>query len=243
MATRASRCSCARPSSRPMGYSDDALDRPIVGITNTFSDYNPCHGNVPQLIEAVKRGVMLAGGLPMEFPTISIHESFAHPTSMYPAQPDGDGHRGDDPRPADGRGGADRRLRQDPAGAADGRGQRRPARDRAAGRADAGRPLTRARCSAPAPTAAACGRKYRAGEIDEAEIEAVNGRLAPTVGTCMVMGTASTMACIAEALGMSPAEQRVDPGDACRPPARRRGDRQASPSRWRRQAGRGRARS
>ena len=44
------------------GYSDDALERPIVGITNTFSDYNPCHGNVPALITAVKRGVMLAGG-------------------------------------------------------------------------------------------------------------------------------------------------------------------------------------
>ena len=65
------------------GYSDDALDRPIVGITDTASDYNPCHGNAPQLIEAVRRGVMLAGGLPMRFPTISIHESFAHPTSMY----------------------------------------------------------------------------------------------------------------------------------------------------------------
>src|SRR5204863_3555533 len=65
------------------GYSDDVLERPIVGITNTFSDFNPCHGNVPQLIEAVKRGVMLAGGLPMEFPTISIHESFSHPTSMF----------------------------------------------------------------------------------------------------------------------------------------------------------------
>src|ERR671913_1555264 len=65
------------------GYSDDALDRPIVGITNTFSDYNPCHGNVPQLLEATKRGVMLAGALPMVFPTMSIHESFTSPTSMY----------------------------------------------------------------------------------------------------------------------------------------------------------------
>src|ERR687883_1790297 len=65
------------------GFSDDALDRPIIGVTDTYSDFNPCHGNVPQLIEAVKRGVMLAGGLPMEFPTISIHESFAHPTSMF----------------------------------------------------------------------------------------------------------------------------------------------------------------
>ena len=65
------------------GYTDKALDRPVVGIANTGSAYNPCHGNAPQLIEAVKRGVMLAGGLPMDFPTISIHESFAAPTSMY----------------------------------------------------------------------------------------------------------------------------------------------------------------
>ncbi len=65
------------------GYTDRALDRPVIGIANTGSAYNPCHGNAPQLIEAVKRGVMLAGGLPMEFPTISIHESFSAPTSMY----------------------------------------------------------------------------------------------------------------------------------------------------------------
>src|SRR5438477_7185157 len=68
---------------KAMGLSDDALERPIIAITNTFSDYNPCHGNVPALIEAVKRGVMLAGGLPLTFPTISIHESFAHPSSMF----------------------------------------------------------------------------------------------------------------------------------------------------------------
>jgi dihydroxy-acid dehydratase len=68
---------------KAMGFSDDALDRPIVGIANTYSDYNPCHGNVPQLIEATKRGVMLGGALPMVFPTMSIHESFAAPTSMY----------------------------------------------------------------------------------------------------------------------------------------------------------------
>src|ERR1700757_1624173 len=68
---------------KAMGFSDDALERPIVGITNTYSDFNPCHATVPQLIAAVKRGVMLAGGLPMEFPTVSIHESFSHPTSMY----------------------------------------------------------------------------------------------------------------------------------------------------------------
>src|SRR5271166_3680168 len=68
---------------KAMGFGDDALDRPIIGITDTYSDFNPCHGNVPDLITAVRRGVMLAGGLPMVFPTISIAESFAHPTSMF----------------------------------------------------------------------------------------------------------------------------------------------------------------
>lgn len=65
------------------GYSDDALDRPIIGIIDTSSGFNPCHGNVAALIKAVERGVMLSGALPVPFPTISLHESFAHPTSMY----------------------------------------------------------------------------------------------------------------------------------------------------------------
>src|SRR5260221_10046770 len=68
---------------KAMGYSDDALNRPIVGITNTHSDYNPCHGNVPDIIEAVKRRGMLARGMPMVFSTISISGSFAVPTSIY----------------------------------------------------------------------------------------------------------------------------------------------------------------
>ena len=67
---------------KAMGYSDDALGRPVIGIADTFSGYNACHRTVPELIDAVKRGVMLAGGLPVEFPTISLHESFAWPTSM-----------------------------------------------------------------------------------------------------------------------------------------------------------------
>jgi dihydroxy-acid dehydratase len=53
---------------KAMGYSDDALQRPIVGVTNTYSDYNPCHGNVPDLIEAVKRGVLLAVDFLWSFP-------------------------------------------------------------------------------------------------------------------------------------------------------------------------------
>lgn len=68
---------------KALGYSEDALSRPIVGIINTYSSFNPCHANIPQLIDAVKRGVQLNGGLAVDFPTISLHESFAAPTSMY----------------------------------------------------------------------------------------------------------------------------------------------------------------
>jgi dihydroxy-acid dehydratase len=68
---------------KALGYSDDALSRPIIGIVNTYSSFNPCHANIPQLIEAVKRGVQLSGGLAVDFPTISIHESFSSPTSMF----------------------------------------------------------------------------------------------------------------------------------------------------------------
>src|SRR3981189_2780523 len=68
---------------KALGYSEDALSRPIIGVINTYSSFSPCHGNVPQLIEAVKRGVQLEGGLCIDFPTISLHESFASPTSMF----------------------------------------------------------------------------------------------------------------------------------------------------------------
>lgn len=68
---------------KALGYSEDALSRPIIGVVNTYSSFNPCHATVPQLIDAVKRGVQLAGGLAIDFPTISLHESFSSPTSMY----------------------------------------------------------------------------------------------------------------------------------------------------------------
>jgi dihydroxy-acid dehydratase len=68
---------------KAMGYSDDALDRPIIGITDTSSQYNACHRNVPDMIEAIKRGTMLSGALPIAFPVISIAESFSSPMSMF----------------------------------------------------------------------------------------------------------------------------------------------------------------
>ena len=187
---------------KAMGYSDDALNRPIVGITNTYSDYNPCHGNVPQIIEAVKRGVMLSGAMPMVFPTISIAESFSHPTSMYlrnlMAMDTEEMIRA---QPMDSIvviGGCDKTL---------------PAQIMAAVSADlptvvipVGPMVVGHHKGEVLGACTDCRRlwgKYRAGEIDDVEIEAVNGRLAPSVGTCMVMGTASTMACITETLGLS----------------------------------------
>ena len=71
-----------RSFARSMGYSLDMLDRPIVGIAQTASGFNNCHRYVPELVEAVKRGVIKAGGLPLEFPTISLGEIFLNPTSL-----------------------------------------------------------------------------------------------------------------------------------------------------------------
>ena len=64
------------------GYDREDLSRPLIGITNLVSDYNPCHRLVPEIIENVKRGVLEAGGLPMVFPTMSLGETFLAPTSM-----------------------------------------------------------------------------------------------------------------------------------------------------------------
>ena len=184
------------------GYSDNALERPVVGIVNTGSAYNPCHGNMPQLIEAVKRGVMVAGGLPMEFPTISIGESFASPTSMFMRNlMSMDTEEMIRAQPMDSIvliGGCDKTVPAQLMGAA------------SAGiptiQLITGSMLTGSHRGERVGACTDCRRywgKFRAGEIDEQEISDVNNQLVASVGTCSVMGTASTMACIAEALGMT----------------------------------------
>ena len=186
---------------KAMGYTDDALERPIVGITNTYSGYNACHGNVPDLIEAIKRGVMLAGGLPIEFPTISIHESFSYPTSMFMRNlMSMDVEEMVRAQPMDAVvlvGGCDKTV---------------PAL--LMGAASAGVPAI-VEVTGPMSTGSHRGERlgactdcrrlwgrYRAGEIDEAEIDQITDQLVPSTGTCCVMGTASTMALVTEALGM-----------------------------------------
>ena len=184
------------------GYTNESLARPVIGITNTASAYNPCHGNMPALMEAVKRGVMLAGGLPMDFPTISLHESFSQPTSMYLRNlMSMDTEELIRAQPMDAVvliGGCDKTV---------------PAQ--LMGAASAGLPtiqlitgsmLTGSHRGERVGACTDCRRywgRFRAGEIEETEVTEVNSELVASVGTCSVMGTASTMACIAEALGMT----------------------------------------
>ncbi len=184
------------------GFTDAALDRPVIGITNTGSSYNPCHGNMPQLLEAVKRGVMLAGGLPMDFPTISIHESFAAPTSMFLRNlMSMDTEELLRAQPMDAVvliGGCDKTVPAQLMGAA--------SAGLPAIQLITGSMLTGSHRGERVGACTDCRRywaKFRAGDIEADELSDVNDQLVASVGTCSVMGTASTMACVAEALGMT----------------------------------------
>ncbi|KGH31275.1 MULTISPECIES: IlvD/Edd family dehydratase [Comamonas] len=183
------------------GYTDKALDRPVIGITNTGSSYNPCHGNMPQLIEAVKRGILMAGGLPMDFPTISLHESFSQPTSMYLRNlMSMDTEEMLRAQPMDAVvliGGCDKTVPAQLMGAA--------SVGLPAVQLVTGSMLTGSHRSERVGACTDCRRywgRFRAEEIDAEEISDVNNQLVASVGTCSVAGTASTMACIAEALGI-----------------------------------------
>ena len=183
------------------GYTDAALDRPVIGITDTGSGYNPCHGNMPQLVEAVQRGVLMAGGLPVKFPTISIGESFAHPTSMFLRNLMAiDTEEMIRAQPMDAVvliGGCDKTVPAQLMGAA--------SAGMPAVQLVTGSMLTGSHRGETVGACTDCRRywaRFRADEIDGQEIAAVNDQLVASVGTCSVMGTASTMACLVEALGM-----------------------------------------
>jgi dihydroxy-acid dehydratase len=192
-----------RSFAKSMGYSQAMLDRPVVGIVDTGSGFNNCHRTVPELIEAVKRGVLAAGGLPLPFPTVSLCEPSLFPTSMhYRNLAALDTEAMLTAQPMDAAvliGGCDKTV---------------PAQLMAAASADVpavqlvtgpmlATPFQGERLSACTD----CRRywaMYRAGRVSAERIGEIEGRLATTAGTCGVMGTASTMACIAETLGMVP---------------------------------------
>jgi dihydroxy-acid dehydratase len=191
-----------RSFAKSMGYSGEMLARPVVGIADSRSGFNNCHRHFPELIEAVKRGVLAAGGLPIEFPTVSLGEVFLSPTSMmFRNLMSMDVEEMVRAQPMDAAvlvGGCDKTV---------------PAQLMGAVSADV--PAVQLLAGPMMPTSfhgerlgacTDCRRfwaMHRAGKVDAAGIAEVEGNLATTAGTCAVMGTASTMASIAEAIGMA----------------------------------------
>jgi dihydroxy-acid dehydratase len=191
-----------RSFAKSMGYSGEMLARPVVGIADSRSGFNNCHRHFPELIEAVKRGVLAAGGLPIEFPTVSLGEVFLNPTSMmFRNLMSIDVEEMIRAQPMDSAvlvGGCDKTV---------------PAQLMGAISADV--PAVQLLAGPMMPTSfrgerlGACTdcRRFwalhRAGKVDSEEIQTIEGNLATTAGTCAVMGTASTMASIAEGIGMA----------------------------------------
>jgi len=190
-----------RSFARAMGYSSEMLARPVVGIANTASGFNNCHRLVPDLIDAVKRGVLAAGALPLEFPTVSLGEVFLHPTSLvYRNLMAIDTEEMIRAQPMDAVvlvGGCDKTVPAQIMGALS---AGRPAIQLVTG------PMMTSRFEGERLGACTdCRRfwaRFRAGEIGPETIAEVEGRLATTAGTCAVMGTASTMAALSETLGL-----------------------------------------
>src|SRR5438876_1076236 len=199
-----------RSFARSMGYSGELLARPVIGIADSSSGFNNCHRHFPELIAAVERGVLVEGGLPLRFPTISLGEVFLNPTSlMFRNLMAMDTEEMIRAQPMDAVvlvGGCDKTVPAQLMGAIS---ANRPTIGLVAG------PMMTSRWHGERLGACTdCRRfwaKYRAGEIDSSDIHEIEGNLATTAGTCAVMGTASTMASIAEALGM------ILPGSAAIP--------------------------
>lgn len=191
-----------RSFARSMGLSRELLNKPVVGIAMTPSGFNNCHRSMPDLVEAVSRGVLAEGALPLPFPTVSLGEVFLNPTSMmYRNLMAMDTEEMIGAQPMDAVvliGGCDKTVPAQLMGAAS---AGRPAIQLVTGPMSTGR--HKGQRLGACTDCRGFWAKYRAGTVDEAEIKTVEGRLAVTAGTCAVMGTASTMACITEALGMA----------------------------------------
>jgi len=192
------------------GYTDDALDRPIVGILSTASDFNPCHRTAPQLAEAIARGVRLAGALPFVFPTVSLHEAFSFPTSMLLRNlMSMDVEEMLKALPLDAVvliGGCDKTIPAELMGAlsANMPAVVLPVGSMLAGRHEGTRLGACTDCRR-------LWASYRAGKLDEVELGRAHDQLMPTAGTCMVMGTAATMATLAGTLGFMLPEAATAP--------------------------------
>jgi len=186
-----------------MGYaSEDYLDRPIIAIINTWSDLQPCHTHFRQRAEDVKRGVMQAGGFPVELPAISLAEMYVKPTTMmYRNMLAMETEELLRSHPVDGAvlmGGCDK---TGPALLMGATSMNIPSIFVPAG------PMLRGNYKGTILGSGSDSWKYwderRAGKITKAEWLGVEGGIARSHGTCMTMGTASTMTAIIESIGMS----------------------------------------
>ncbi|MFB6365351.1 IlvD/Edd family dehydratase [Paenibacillus elgii] len=191
-----------RSFTKSMGYTEEDLAKPVIGICNTFSELNKCHSHFNELVDYVKRGVWQAGGLPMEFPTISIGEPYVKPTTMLLRNLMAmDTEEMLKAHPIDGVvliGGCDKTV---------------PAQLMAAASANipaivlTGGPMLNGRLNGR--SLGACTDCYqftlehKAGNINDEQLATAENAICRSDGHCMVMGTASTMASIAEALGMA----------------------------------------
>ena len=191
-----------RSFAKSMGYSAEMLSRPVVGVAQSASGFNNCHRHFPELVDAVKRGVVAAGGLPLDFPTISLGEIFLSPTSMmFRNLMAMDVEEMIRAQPMDAVvliGACDKTVPALLMGAA--------SADVPAIQLVGGPMLPMGYRGERLGACTDCRRfwaKYRANEISRRDIEDIESNLATTTGSCAVMGTASTMAAIAEALGMS----------------------------------------
>ena len=195
------------------GFDQQDMDRPAIGIIDTSSDYTPCHRDMPQLVDAVRRGVLQAGGLPLVCPTLSIGETIIAPTGMlYRNLLAMETEEAIRAYPMDAVvlvGGCDKTV---PAQWMAAVSANVPAIGVVAGPMRAG-----SWHGEPLGACTDCRgywARYRAGELQEHELREVEQNLCSTAGTCMVMGTASTMACTLEALGLMLPGSAAAPADS-----------------------------
>ena len=186
-----------------MGYDKKDWDgKPLIAIINNWSDYNPCHMHFKQRIDEVKRGVLQAGGFPLEIPTVSLGENLIKPSALlYRNMLAMEVEEMLRAYPADGvvlMGGCDKTT---PAMLLGATSMNLPSIFLPAG------PMLRGNWAGKTLGSGSDAFKYwddkRAGLIDSDEWEAILSGIARSHGTCMTMGTASTMTAIAEALGMA----------------------------------------
>jgi len=203
---------------RGIGYdADDWKGKPVIGIINTWSEINPCHAHLRARAENVKRGVLQAGGFPIELPAMSLSETFVKPTTMlyrnFLAMETEELLRS---HPLDGAvlmGGCDKTTPGLLMGAI--------SMDIPAIYVPAG-PMLRGNWKGQYLGSGSDVWKYwtekRAGNINEEEWNEIENGIARSYGTCMVMGTAATMMAITEALGLAlPGSSSIPAADANHP--------------------------